>query len=102
MNAPFISPAMLARIVPGYFDPHARGLHSIYREHETNHCPGCGRSQWHIGRITAECAFCSTAIPLEATFTKADAPLERPRLVRAPAAARSAGVSLVGTFRRAA
>lgn len=38
-----------------------------YRFGETNHCRGCGRSQWYIGRTTAECAFCSTAIPLEAS-----------------------------------
>jgi hypothetical protein len=29
-----------------------------------NHCPGCGRTQWLIGRMSAECAFCSTALPL--------------------------------------
>jgi hypothetical protein len=29
-----------------------------------NHCPGCGRSHWIIGRLSAECAFCSTALPL--------------------------------------
>ena len=27
-------------------------------------CPGCSRSQWHVGRLMAECAFCSTALPL--------------------------------------
>ncbi len=42
-----------------------RGYHIVYRDHETNHCPGCGRSHWHIGRIMAECAFCGTALPLE-------------------------------------
>lgn len=41
-----------------------RGYHSSYHENETNHCPGCGRTHWLIGRLTAECAFCSTAIPL--------------------------------------
>jgi hypothetical protein len=35
-----------------------------YRKNEANHCPGCGRSQWIVGRTTAECAFCSTALPL--------------------------------------
>jgi hypothetical protein len=35
-----------------------------YIFNETNHCPGCGRSQWLIGRSTAECAFCSTAVLL--------------------------------------
>jgi hypothetical protein len=42
-----------------------RGYHIVYRDAETNHCPGCGRSQWHIGRMMAECAFCATALPLE-------------------------------------
>ncbi len=41
-----------------------RGHHVIYRMQETNRCPGCGRAQWHVGRLTAECAFCSTAIVL--------------------------------------
>ena len=45
-------------------DPAARGYHVVYREHEVNHCPGCGRTQWLIGRMSAECAFCSTALPL--------------------------------------
>ena len=42
-----------------------RGYHIVYRDHETNHCPGCGRTHWYIGRIMAECAFCGTALPLE-------------------------------------
>ncbi|MDF7775509.1 hypothetical protein P1X14_09645 [Sphingomonas sp. AOB5] len=35
-----------------------------YRANETNHCPGCGQSHWMIGRMTAECANCGTALPL--------------------------------------
>ena len=46
------------------FDPNVRGYHAVYREGEANHCPGCGRSHWIIGRQLAECAFCSTALPL--------------------------------------
>jgi hypothetical protein len=45
-------------------DPRARGYHIIYRPNEVNHCPGCGGSHWMIGRLLAECAFCSTALPL--------------------------------------
>lgn len=45
-------------------DPAGRGYHAIYREEEVNHCPGCGRTQWLVGRFSAECAFCSTALPL--------------------------------------
>lgn len=36
----------------------------VYRAQEINHCPGCGNTQWMVGRITAECAFCATALPL--------------------------------------
>ena len=43
----------------------ARDYHIVYRDQETNHCPGCGRSHWYIGRLSAECAFCGTALPLE-------------------------------------
>jgi hypothetical protein len=45
-------------------DPAGRGYHAVYREHEVNHCPGCGRTQWIIGRVSAECAFFATALPL--------------------------------------
>lgn len=41
-----------------------RGHHVVYRLNEANHCPGCGRSQWYIGRVSAECGFCGTAVPL--------------------------------------
>ena len=44
--------------------PDERGYHAVYREHEVNRCPGCGRTQWLIGRVSAECAFCATALPL--------------------------------------
>lgn len=43
----------------------AKGYHVIYRENERNACPGCGRCQWHIGRQSAECAFCHTTIGLD-------------------------------------
>lgn len=42
----------------------SRGHHVVYRANETNRCPGCGRAQWYIGRMTAECGFCGTAVPL--------------------------------------
>lgn len=45
-------------------DPKGRGYHAVYREQEVNHCPGCGRVQWIVGRFSAECAYCSTALPL--------------------------------------
>lgn len=45
--------------------PSQRGYHIVYREHESNYCPGCGHTHWYIGRTMAECAFCATALPLE-------------------------------------
>jgi hypothetical protein len=45
-------------------DPAQRGYHAVYRLDAVNHCPGCGRTHWIIGRSSAECAFCATALPL--------------------------------------
>ena len=50
--------------------PDERGYHAVYHEHEVNHCPGCGRTQWIIGRVSAECAFCATALPLAEASTR--------------------------------
>ena len=47
--------------------PCQRGHHIVYRANASNHCPGCGRSQWYIGRVSAECGFCGTAVPLAET-----------------------------------
>ena len=47
--------------------PYERGYHVVYREHGVNHCPGCSRTHWYVGRTMAECAFCGTALPLEAS-----------------------------------
>lgn len=57
-------------------DPSGRGYHAVYREHDVNHCPGCGRTQWLIGRVSAECAFCATALPLaEASMRSHNGPV---------------------------
>lgn len=57
-----------------------RGHHIVYRANESNHCPGCGRSHWHIGRVTAECGFCGTAVPLAETYAlEGAAPAPRPK-----------------------
>jgi hypothetical protein len=45
-------------------DPSRRGYHVVYRENQPNFCPGCGRSHWYVGRLSAECGFCATALPL--------------------------------------
>jgi len=59
-------------MAPHHFDPAARGYHAVYRENETNHCPGCGRTHWIIGRVTAECAFCMTALALSEGLNQRD------------------------------
>ena len=46
------------------FNPALRGYQPVYHEHKVNQCPGCGRNQWLVGRISAECCFCATALPL--------------------------------------
>lgn len=53
-----------------------------YRPQQTNHCPGCGQSHWLIGRLTAECAFCCTALPLTAGSSFANGSM-RPRTLPA-------------------
>lgn len=60
-------------------NPAACGLYPVYRFNETNHCPGCGRTHWLIGRLTAECAFCAHALPLQESEPSA---LPRPKLIR--------------------
>lgn len=55
-------------VQPQSADPVMRGYFVAYRENEVNHCPGCRRTHWYIGRFSAECGFCATALPLaEAT-----------------------------------
>ncbi|MFS0738689.1 hypothetical protein ABC347_16710 [Sphingomonas sp. 1P06PA] len=46
------------------FDPGLRGYQVMYRPGAQNPCPGCGHSHWYVGRLTAECAFCATALPI--------------------------------------
>jgi hypothetical protein len=45
-------------------DPQERGYRVAYWTSKVNHCPACGRTHWYVGRVSAECAFCSTALPL--------------------------------------
>ncbi len=50
------------------YNPALRGYHAVYRENAVNHCPGCGRTHWLIGRLLAECGFCGTALPLSESY----------------------------------
>lgn len=56
------------------FNPAMRGFHAVYRDGESNRCPGCGHRQWIVGRVSAECAYCATALPLEASLQQRSAP----------------------------
>ena len=48
-------------------DPSRRGFQMLYHSGEVNRCPGCGRSHWYVGRLSAECGFCGTALALADT-----------------------------------
>lgn len=61
-GVPPIAMAAVADLIGGFLI--GRGYGPVYHSGEVNHCPGCGRSHWHVGRVSAECAFCSTALPL--------------------------------------
>jgi hypothetical protein len=44
-----------------------RGYVILYRPDIVNHCPACGHTHWWIGRRSAQCAFCDTALDLAET-----------------------------------
>jgi hypothetical protein len=60
-------------------DPAVRGFHAVYRPGEVNHCPGCGRTHWYVGRLSAECGFCAAALPLIDTGMTGVGLFHRPR-----------------------
>ena len=45
-------------------DPSKRGFQPLYHQGEVNRCPSCGRTHWYVGRLSAECGFCGTALAL--------------------------------------
>lgn len=40
------------------------GFRVSYHTGEINHCPGCAGTHWIVGRSTAQCVRCDTALPL--------------------------------------
>lgn len=46
-----------------------------YKLGTLTHCPGCDGTQWLIGRTTAQCAYCDTAMPLLHGSPGASAPM---------------------------
>lgn len=73
-------------------DPSLRGFLPLYHAGEPNRCPGCGRSHWYVGRLSAECGFCGTALALADTGMTGIGLLHRPH----------ARIEDVETFDRAA
>ena len=39
----------------------------VIRYRDGMECPGCGHGAFHIGRLSAECGKCGTALPLAPT-----------------------------------
>ena len=70
-------------------DPSARGHHVVYRLNESNRCPGCGHAQWLVGRVTAECVFCGTAVALAEAQWSGSGPACRSPARRQPAPPRA-------------
>lgn len=66
-----------------------RGFAQLYHADVINHCPACGHTHWHIGRSTAECAFCTTALPLAASVER---PMEQLFFYRGTSTAMAAPV----------
>jgi hypothetical protein len=52
-----------------------RGFALLYHADVVNHCPACGHTHWHIGRMVAQCAFCETALPLSVSSSQPAEPL---------------------------
>ncbi len=40
-----------------------------YWADRANICPACARSNWLVGRHSAECGFCGTALPIAGTLS---------------------------------
>ncbi len=64
-------------------DPRLRGFHAVYHRNEVNRCPGCGRTHWYIGRLSAECGFCGTALALAETGMTGTGLFHRPHFEEA-------------------
>lgn len=75
------------------FEVSGRGYGPSYRIGETNHCPGCGRTQWFVGRISAECSFCGTALPLRESVQA------RVMALHTIAIVRSSALALIAEFK---
>ena len=51
------------------------GYVMLYHSGIVNHCPGCEGTHWLIGRTSAQCARCETALPLAQMIESTHRPL---------------------------
>lgn len=58
--------AFASKTIAGGADPQFRLKASGYRPLYSGgaRCPSCAGGAWHVGRASAECARCGTALPL--------------------------------------
>lgn len=49
--------------------PSAAQADRVYRPGRPNRCPDCGQSWWNVGRHSAQCACCETALPFASPQT---------------------------------
>lgn len=49
-------------MIAGMIDPALSGYRPAYSSGTS--CPSCASRAWHVGRQSAECARCGTALPL--------------------------------------
>ena len=47
----------------------------LYRNGVVNHCPACDCTNWLVGRTSAQCARCETALPLAQMMQPSRGPL---------------------------
>ncbi len=47
----------------------------LYYPQEVNHCPGCSGTSWYLGRFSAECAKCHTALPFAQSMQQSMRPI---------------------------
>lgn len=51
------------------------GYAPLYYPDQVNHCPGCSGTSWYLGRFSAECAKCHTALPLAQSMQQSMHPI---------------------------
>lgn len=56
-------------------EAHSYAYAPLYYADQVNHCPGCSGTGWYLGRFTAECANCHTALPLAQSMQQATKPI---------------------------